>query len=169
MKKKMNNKGFSLVELIVVIAIMAVLAVTLAPRLTQYIEKSRVASDTEVVNSIFMAAKLANAEFPLTSSSTVSIDLNGTAYTAFTAGTERNAWDLKTSYTYATNQNFMNAFMEALSDFDLKSNDVSDTTTITVQVDTNGYVAVGLDYVPAASDTSIYGTGGVEDDIIVAE
>lgn len=31
MKKKMNNKGFSLVELIIVIAIMAVLMVVLAP------------------------------------------------------------------------------------------------------------------------------------------
>jgi type IV pilus assembly protein PilA len=46
--KRLNDKGFSLVELIVVIAIMAILAVTLAPKLTQYINKARTASDKKL-------------------------------------------------------------------------------------------------------------------------
>lgn len=56
--KKKKNKGFSLVELIVVMAIMAILAVMLAPRLIQYVEKSRVASDQEIVNAIYNTTKL---------------------------------------------------------------------------------------------------------------
>ena len=36
-----NNKGFSLVELIIVIAIMAILVGVIAPQLILYIEKSR--------------------------------------------------------------------------------------------------------------------------------
>ncbi len=42
---KHNNKGFSLVELIIVIAIMAILAVSIAMSVIQYLEKSRVAVD----------------------------------------------------------------------------------------------------------------------------
>lgn len=45
--KKMNNKGFSLVELIIVIAIMAILLVVLAPQYLKYVEKSRNSTDLQ--------------------------------------------------------------------------------------------------------------------------
>ena len=47
-----NKKGFSLVELIIVIAIMAVLVGILAPQFTRYIERSRISADVQVVNSM---------------------------------------------------------------------------------------------------------------------
>lgn len=43
--KKMNNKGFSLIELIIVIAIMAVLVAIIAPNLTKYLGKSKSQTD----------------------------------------------------------------------------------------------------------------------------
>ncbi|GEM_PF-6629707 len=53
MKSIRNNKGFSLVELIVVVAIMAVLVGVTAPAMTRYIEKSRESTDLMNVRAAF--------------------------------------------------------------------------------------------------------------------
>ena len=60
--KKTNNKGFSLVELIVVIAIMAVLMVVIAPQLLRYVDKTRIQRDNSAIAEIANAAKIAMAE-----------------------------------------------------------------------------------------------------------
>lgn len=60
--KKKNNKGFSLVELIVVIAIMAVLMAVLAPAMLRYVEKSRIQKDDSAVSEAANAAQLALAD-----------------------------------------------------------------------------------------------------------
>ena len=42
---KKNNKGFTLVELIVVVAVLAVITVVAAPQYIKYVEKSKVGTD----------------------------------------------------------------------------------------------------------------------------
>lgn len=60
-RKLIGNKGFSLVELIIVIAIMAVLVAILAPQYLRYVENSRVSSDNAAAAEILNATKIAVA------------------------------------------------------------------------------------------------------------
>lgn len=62
MKKKMNNKGFSLVELIIVIAIMAVLIGVLAPQYIKYVERSRESADLDNYQTIVSALQINAAD-----------------------------------------------------------------------------------------------------------
>ena len=74
--RKKDNKGFSLVELIIVIAIMAILVGIVGTQVIPYISKSKVAKDQQVLNSISTAAVTAyseNAE-KITDSTEITID-----------------------------------------------------------------------------------------------
>lgn len=58
---KTNNKGFSLVELIVVIAIMAILAAVAIPTFAVFITKANEGADKDFMNQAAYAIELANA------------------------------------------------------------------------------------------------------------
>ena len=57
-----KNKGFSLVELIVVVAIMAVLVGILAPAYLSYVEKTRRGTDENMVEEIRHTVEVATAD-----------------------------------------------------------------------------------------------------------
>lgn len=76
-KKKANNKGFSLVELIIVIAIMAILVGIVGTQVIPYLERSREAKDQQILSSLNTAAVTAytlNAEAVGTGKVVVTID-----------------------------------------------------------------------------------------------
>lgn len=68
---KMNNKGFSLVELIVVIAIMAILVGVLAPSVTGQVDKSRKSKDDQNLDGLASAMATAITDDLVSASSTV--------------------------------------------------------------------------------------------------
>lgn len=61
-KHRLGNKGFSLVELIIVIAIMAILIAVLAPMFIRYVERSRQSNDISTVGAIMRALESAAAD-----------------------------------------------------------------------------------------------------------
>jgi type IV pilus assembly protein PilA len=111
MKKfRKNNKGFSLVELIVVVLIIAIIAVALAPQVIKWVQQARdntkenqiatvkSAVDT-VVADCLAAGEAIPTKFKVTNAGAIS-DVTGTNTTAFEGKAKIALADLKDGKTY---------------------------------------------------------------------
>ena len=74
-----KNKGFSLVELIIVIAIMAILVGVIAPQLIRYIEKANISADVSTLDSVRSALTYAISD-PEYATSNESVSMTGGTY-----------------------------------------------------------------------------------------
>ena len=126
MKKlgKSSKKGFTLVELIVVLVILAVLAAMLVPALTGYIKKARQEKEYQAASTVYTAAQAMSTEaFALSTTGTVaatdisrddladltSLDLSkATIQVAFDSTNKAQISKISIKFTDDTNAKFYN-------------------------------------------------------------
>lgn len=151
-KKKADNKGFSLVELIIVIAIMAILVGIVGTQVIPYIEKSRKAKDTQVLSGLCTdattaygstAAKL-NATKTYTITITTSVVVAGGDQDAVATATDND--DLKKAFTELNN-------VSKVADLKLASKDGKDVDKITITCNDSGVKVVAAKAAAAAGGT----------------
>ena len=85
--KKLDNKGFSLIELIIVIALMAILIGIVGTQVVPYIEKSKQAKDQQVLSGLLTSATTAFA-------SNAELVKEGTKYSFEIDGTTKSTGNL---------------------------------------------------------------------------
>ena len=131
--KKLNNKGFSLIELIIVIAIMAVLVAIIAPNLTKYLGKSKQQTDKTNLEEIKKQVKNCISEastddIPVqTTDGTAAVYvISGSSCTQAASGTSQFA-----------------ALVAGVLDTDNNSRSKADPTKTTMAVTISGTVSAG--------------------------
>ena len=141
MEKKNTNAGFSLVELIVVIAIMAILVAVLAPTLISKIEDSRVSTDISTISEVRQAVvdSLATEAVYDNIVPTKTTDGNTTAvYTI--AMTDCTVAEVSGAPTNADVSKLKDELDTIIGSFKFKSKELKDTTQIKITVTEKGKV-----------------------------
>ena len=131
MNKKRNNKGFSLVELIVVVLIIAIIAVALAPQVMKWVGTSRTNVDASNAATIKSAASAGIAEYLGTAGASI------TAAVSYTV----DGTDGELDHLSGTDIDDLEAIIEEIlnEDFPVKQ---SDGTNFTIVISDTGSVEV---------------------------
>ncbi len=89
-----NHKGFTMVELIIVVAIIAVLAAVLAPQYLKYVEKSKIATDIDTARAIENAVSVLVADGTAKNGDTVTWNATAGGIAVTGTVTEANVTDI---------------------------------------------------------------------------
>ncbi len=136
---KKNNKGFSLVELIIVIAIMAVLVGVLAPQFIKYVEQSRRGKDIQNADMIKEAIQSAIADGVLSTTSTDTISSDAIA-SSLTNGTVTKA-PVTTAKITGLSTNFTATWNATTGVVSVTVTDGSSTWDLTTEAGASSYKA----------------------------
>ena len=141
-KKKKDNKGFSLVELIIVVAIVAILVGLLAPQYIKYVEKSRKSADATnmdtLVNAVQVRAADAETDIPV---GTYTITLKKDAEPVF----KKDGTPVKATQGNVKGYQFVDAIAENVADYKsvrLKSNKWTEDPTAHITVTKDGSTTI---------------------------
>ena len=141
-QKSLTNKGFSLVELIIVIAIMAVLVGVLAPQYIKYLDKSKISSDKQLTDNVrqAMTTTLLDPNVTGAPAKSSSGNLIGGASVATPTGT---TWTEVYSVLGLADSSKLAAEYKYAS-----------PTSVTYTIDANGGIKIDVQY-KAAADASV--------------
>ncbi len=130
--RKKNNKGFSLVELIVVILIMAIIAVALAPQVMKWVNESRVSTDLQTSDMLKSVAQVA-----LTDEDAYAEVIAFSATQSLTITCSSTSGTVIAAVNGATIADFTTAFTNGLGDSlaNVKAKDSANNIVITVSKD----------------------------------
>lgn len=140
---KKNNKGFSLVELIIVIAIMAILVGVVGTQVIPYIEKSRKAKDIQVLSGLCtdaMTAYSSNAAYLTDATYVITIGANVSVTTGTTNKTKlENAFKDLNDYTKLDDLNLESKAGKDISSIEITCQNSGNMITVHVNnTDTTG-------------------------------
>lgn len=131
--EKKDNKGFSLVELIIVIAIMAILVGVVGTQVIPYINKSKLEKDRQIISSYSTAA--VSAYSMVADQLTSTGDLTFNVYSAIAGSDgEKVANQIKTlTYDAFPADKFKSNECSGASDVEIKIDTTHHTVTATVE------------------------------------
>lgn len=159
-----NNKGFSLVELIIVIAIMAILVGVMAPQLIKYIEKTNVSADVQLCDSVRTAVVLAMSDPTVLSSDDFSLNHINSIMTA-TTGIRIDSFSGNTEFALAVRETLgFNVFNRNEMLTQIKSTPANEDAIMCIQgLPGGGGVAVWIDHSDMSGKKGDYTANEIND------
>ncbi len=142
-QKSLTNKGFSLVELIIVVAIMAVLIGVLAPQYMRYVEKTKLQRDNTGISDVANVLKISATEQEVNTA--IAAAASAQATLAFSGTPLTMQPSAVTELNDEVNLTIKMTDVQLTSSSYTKSAADGNVPTLIVKVDSKGIVSVSCD------------------------